>query len=207
MTESFPGDNHGTEVPIVDLDPEDEVKPPPDRLARIVNLARLQMDQERAVSYAEEALETAKSALRQTAEVDLPDALIDAGMGGIPLETGEEVEIVKSIHAGITEARADEAHAWFENEGYGDIIKHEVKITLPRETADVVERIIRSLTKFNDELPKGKRFKIKSKRAIHPQTLQKFVRDAEAGKVELPEELLGVYRRRVAKITYPKEKF
>jgi hypothetical protein len=198
----FTGDNHLAEVPIVDLDEEPVAQ---DKLDRVMQLARLQVEQQLAVSKAESALEKAEAALRQTSENDLPLAMAEAHMSDFTLDTGEGIEIEKQIFAGIPKDRATEAFEWFVQEGHEDLIKHEIKITLPKGTTDVVERIKRSLKKFNDELPSKKKFKMDDKETVHYQTLQKFVRDAEAAERELPEELLGVYRRRVAKLTSPEE--
>lgn len=202
MMADFTGDNHLAEVPIVDFDEEPADQ---DKLDRIVKLARLQVEQERAVSSAELALDRAKAALRLTSENDLPLAMAEVGLSDYTLDTGEGVEVERQVHAGIPKDREDKAIAWFVEKGHADLVTHEIKLTLRKGTSDVVERIKRSLKKFNEELPSDKKFKLNAKESVNWQTLQKFVRDAEEAKRKLPEDLLGVYRRRVAKLTFPKE--
>ncbi len=195
------------DIPTVDLGPEDEAPPSEDKLDRIVRLARLQISQERAVEEAEELLDRAKAALRRTREADLPEALAVAGTDMYRLaETGEVIEVMNEVFASIPKGKEPEAFAWFEEDKHGDLIKHVITVKLPRGFPKTVARIKQSLIKFNSTLSDSERFELKDEQSIHHQTLQKFVRDAgKVGRDDLPDDLLGIFRRRVTVVTRPEE--
>ena len=193
------------DAPTVDLD--DDTPTNQTDLERVVRLSRLQVTQERDLEENDEKGERIRAALRRTREVDLPEALAIVGLSSITLDSGEAIEIVREIFAGIPKGKEDEAFAWFTEAGHGDLIKHEISIKLPKGQQKTVERIKRSLRKFNATLKDDTKFDLTDKETIHHQTLQKFVRDAEnAGRDDLPEDLLGIFRRRVTKVVHPEEK-
>ncbi len=194
------------DIPVVDLGPEDEAPPSEDKLDRIVRLARLQISQMRAVEEAEELLDRAKAALRRTREADLPEAMAGVASSLTLPDTGEVIEIMNEVFAGIPKGKEDEAFAWFEEDKHGDLIKHVITVKLPRGFPKTVARIKQSLIKFNGTLSDSERFELKDEQSIHHQTLQKFVRDAyKVGRDDLPEDLLGIFRRRVTVVTRPEE--
>ena len=93
------------------------------------------------------------------------------------------------------------------SDGSGDLIKHTITVKLPRGLTKVVKRIVTSLNVFNATLSDKERFELNDKQEIHHQTLQKFVRDADkAERTDLPEDLLGIYRRRVTNVVRPEVK-
>jgi hypothetical protein len=195
-----------TDATTIDIDPSDEALVSEDKLDRIVRLARLQVEQQRAVIEAEKAFDRAKAALRRTEEADLPDALAAAHTSCWTGDSGEVIEIVREIHASIPKGREDEAITWMIDDGNGDNVKSTITLRLPRGAIDVLERISRSLRKFNGDLPTDEKFEMERKLSIHYQTLNKFVRDALTGekpRTDLPEDLLGIFHRRYAKVTRP----
>lgn len=191
------------DVPIVDIDDEDNPTPLTD-LEKAVRLAKLQVAQERAVAEAEEALDRAKKALRRTREADLPDALAVVKLSSITIEGGYVIEIVKEVFGAIPKGREDEAIEWMIADEHGDLVKNTIELNLPRGAVRLAARIVGGLRKLNGELESDEKFELKQKQTIHWQTLQKFIRDAEAaGRDDLPVDLLGIYRRRVSNVIPP----
>lgn len=106
-------------------------------------LARMQLDRQIKVAELEEELKEWQAALRQTQEVDLPNAMQQAGVSEIKLPTGEKVTIKDGITASVPKDRKAEVCQWLRLHGFGDIVSEDVSVSFgrgeeqqARETAD-----------------------------------------------------------------------
>jgi hypothetical protein len=166
-------------------------------LDRVATTVRQQQEIERRVEELAQSLDDAKRLLRRISEVDLPEAMRDAGgITRVDLEGGLRVEVKPYYEASISQAHAAEAFAWLRNNGHADLIKREVRVLFGRGEDEAAAATIDSLRATGLEPDE--------KIAVHPQTLRAFVREQlEAGQ-NLPHDLLGIYAGQRAKITPPK---
>ncbi len=147
----------------------------------------------RDVSEIEEALKIAKELQLQIAEHDLPEAMAAVGMGEVKLSDGTKVTIKEDIFARISAENAIEAHAWLNDNGHGNLIKREFKIAFGRDQEEWAEKFEVSLT--TQEVSYDR------KQAVHSSTLKSFVKGQLEDGVEIPEDVFGVFRKTVAKLT------
>ena len=117
--------------------------PSNNEVKEIAALAELQLFRARRVSEIEEELKQWQAALRQTQEVDLPNAMQQAGVSEIKLPTGEKITIKDGITASVPKDRKAEVCAWLRLHGFGDIVSEDVSVSFgrgeeaqARETAD-----------------------------------------------------------------------
>lgn len=117
--------------------------PSNNEVKEIAALATLQRHQERIVADCEAELKKWQSALRQTQEVDLPNAMQQAGVSEIKLPTGEKITIKDGITASVPKDRKAEVCQWLRLHGFGDIVSEDVSVSFgrgeeqqARETAD-----------------------------------------------------------------------
>lgn len=170
-----------------------EIDASEDSLARIARLAEEQRNAAQAVVDAEAVLEARKNELVQVSEHDLPEAMRAVGMGEVKLEDGTTVSVSDRIQARISKAHESAAFAWLEDNGFAGLIKREFKIGFGRDQEDWAAKFEATLS--TEEVGYTR------KQTVHSSTLKAFVREQLEDGVEIPEEVFGVFRQTVAKLT------
>ncbi len=139
-------------------------------------------------------LNAAQEQFKQVSEKDLPEALLSAGVESITTKTGVKVTIKSNIYASISEANKERALSWLEEHGFGDVIKNQISLDFGRGEGD----------RFNDAaqalVEAGFTNEVNVKESVHPATLKALVKEQLEKGVEIPLELFGVYKQRVAVI-------
>lgn len=174
------------------------VEAPPERVGDTQKLVKLAQDlvaAEDLIASLETQLAEAKATRRGLAEHDIPDLMSDMELDSYKTTTGVEIGLQEVVNAHISKERADEAHEWIEETGNGNLIKRQFVIEFGRGDEAWAR-------KFAGDLKKRKR-KLNHvvKRAVHPQTLGKFVRDRLRDGKEVEMTLLGVHQKKVARVT------
>lgn len=122
----------------------------------------------------------------------LPNLLEKLNLNMLPLADGRRVEMKRSLHATISKERQQAAYAWLMSNGGESLFKTEVSVKLPKgdiEKAKMIEELIEA---------KGERPSIST--SVHHKTLTSWVEERLQSGVDIPQELLGVYERRVVSI-------
>ena len=92
-------------------------------LAGIAKLVNMQVKLEDSISTQEANLKSQKASLLKLQTTDIPEALQAVGMKGWISSDGSSVVVEPFVSASITKARKDEALAWLDDNGHGDLIK------------------------------------------------------------------------------------
>lgn len=146
------------------------------------------------ITQVEIELKEAKERKRELLERILPEMMDELGLGIVGTEDGElTVEVINQINAGIPKKFEREAHAWLENNGFGDLIKSEIKVALGRGEVGMAKELLALIEKDYHLEPS-------MKQAVHYQTLKAFVKEQMEKGVDLPADLLGIYAVRIAKV-------
>jgi hypothetical protein len=164
-----------------------------DSLAKISRLAVELRLAKAQVEDAENALKLAKDQMVQIAEYDLPEAMAAVGMGEVRLSDGTRVSVSDNIFARITDANQQAAFEWLNEHGHGNLIKREFKIGFGRDQeqwAADFETVLGTQGVSYDR-----------KQTVHPSTLKSFVKGQLEDGVEIPEDVFGVHRKSVAKLS------
>lgn len=162
-------------------------------MAQLAELAERQLDAERAVEQAEEDLAKRKKELAEIAEKELPELMQELKVEEFKLESGQRIQIKEVIRAGIAKKNQGLAFRWLRDSGNGKMIKRVIAVPFAAGADDEAEKFAKQLKEAGLEPD--------DKSAVHNQTLVAFVRRRlEAGE-ELPMDLFGVFRQRVAKIS------
>jgi hypothetical protein len=155
-----------------------------DKLDALTRLAQLAADQNAEVARISAELEAATAAYKRTVEVDLPSAMEAAGMANFTTSTGLEIVVKERVHAHISRERYPAAVKWLD--------ERNVIIAFNRGDAGVAADMVAQVRA--DGLDAKQEFK------VEPSTLKKFIREKlEAGE-EVPVDLFGVHRYKVAEL-------
>lgn len=103
--------------------------------------------------------------------------------GSCPVPSTRDPELVR---------RRSRLFKWLDDHGYGKIINRELKLVFDRDDEATARAIEADL--------KSQNLNVARNYGIHPQTLSKFVRDCLKEGIDIPEDVFGVNRRRVAKL-------
>lgn len=181
----------------------DDVEPAPEatdaQLKRVSTLAQAQLALVVEIEKLNDQLAQKMAALKTNMESDLPAAMSEAGQEKCKIAGGATVEVKKLVVASIPKALRQEGLAYMEKAA-PDLVKHTVSIEFGRGDAKFFEKFIRDLGK------RKKPVNATIEDTIAPQTLGKFVRDRDKEGVGVPEDILGVFRKRIATVTLPKLK-
>lgn len=159
--------------------------PSTNEVKEIAALAERQLEQERDVRVAAHHLEIAQIALRRTQEVDLPNAMQQAGVSEIKLPTGEKITIKDDVYASIPkDERGELAYAWLRDNGFGDVIKNEVKVAFGRGEEEQVAALLAEckVNGWNNASLAA---------TVHSSTLKALIREQLAKGNDFPMELFG----------------
>lgn len=161
--------------------------------ATLISLADELVAAQRLVEAKEEELRLAKDALKDIAEVKIPTAT-DGLEGKFTLSDGRELTVKEDIRSSIAGEKKLPAIKWLDDNGYGHIVKREVKFIFGKDSQEQVDRLMNALSTL-DNLPP-----VKNELSVHHSTLNSWVKEQLSEGVELPNETFGIYRQRVAKV-------
>lgn len=169
---------------MIDME-KDVAIPKQEDLAGIAELADRQIQLQGIVAELENALSLKKEELRQVAEIELPETMLNLGLNSFSLSDGTKLQIKTFYRGSIPKAREEEAFEWLKEHGHEDLIKNEVKSSFGKGEEINANNLMLIL--------KQEGFDYENKKTVHPSTLKAFVKEQlERGK-SLPLDTLGVY--------------
>jgi hypothetical protein len=186
--------------PFLDADDVEAAPPPPDESVRtIANLAQEQLRLEDRLKEAEAHAAEVRAALTKVRDVDLPAAMLTAGVTEFKLAGGGLVSVKLVYECAITEENKPRALSWLRDRGLADLIKHEVKVTFGRGDEKLARRFLSSLTRR--AVPP----RYTDRTFVEPSTLKAQVRElVEARQLtEADYPLFSVFPRRTATVKLP----
>ena len=141
----------------------------------------------------EEALEAAKDARKDIAEVRIPTAT--EGMNGkLLLKDGRTLEVKEDIRSSIAGNKRVPAIQWLDDHDYGHIVKRELVFSFAKGDDKAFEKFEKAVKKIKMPLVMKENF------SVHHATLNAWVKEQLGEGVELPKETFGIFRQRVAKV-------
>lgn len=138
----------------------------------------------------EELLNKASERIKTIERNELPEMFTKAGISGIDIEADGNLpafraELGTVYTAKIPDELRQDAFQWFEQQGYGDLVKSVINITFGMQEHEKRLFVMKLLSDNNIEFYNNE--------SVHNSTLRAFVkREIRAGHV-VPRDLLGVY--------------
>lgn len=172
-------------------DPTDE------QLRRIAALAQRQLALEREAAALEEQLRVKNAELRAVREVELPEAMSQAGCGAYKLEDGSSVTVKRDWAVSIPKDRQEPAFAWLAEHNLDSIIKRDLRVQFGRGEGNAADALAAYLT-YNYA---GN--KVTDKSGVHPQTLKATIKEQLAQQITVPAELFGLVPLKWAEVKTP----
>lgn len=161
-------------------------------LATLTRMVALMLERAQLIEERKLELKKAEDDYRDVTERMLPEAMRELGIAEFKTEAGLHLVIEKVVEAGISKERAEAAHAWLEDNGYGGMIKNQITADLGKDSDELADELQGILAE--------KGVKPKMKKDVHWSTLRAFVRQMLEDGEDLPLELFGVFQKQVAKL-------
>ena len=168
---------------------EDAILPSNNDLLEISQLAKQQLSLQDQVATAEQALEALQRALRQVQEIDLPQAMLQAGVSSITLPTGQKITIKESLSVGAVSPKSQHYAAalqWLRDNNFGDVIKNEVKVLFGKGEEEGAMELVQDLKQHGwnnyEQLV-----------TVHSQTIKSLITEQLARGKDVPLEIFGAY--------------
>ena len=138
------------------------------------------------IEQVEEHLGFLKKELQIIEEVNLPQALLEAGLEEFKLKGGTKISIEEVLQGGLSKDEEKRAFTldWIIKEGGGDIIRDHFEIDYPKgrlSEAEVLRKLLISNRISFDEFE-----------SIHAQTMKAFLREKMKGGTIPPFEDMGI---------------
>ena len=164
-----------------------------DGLSRVATLVREQLALERRIADLEEELKKIQKQLVDVAENKLPEALAEHGLTRLSMEDGSEINVANFYGASIKEEKKKEAFDWLRDNGYEDLIKNQVSVSLGRKEDELASDLVETL--------RSRGFDPIQKTWVEPMTLKAFVKEQVEKGAPIPSETFGIFIGKKAKIT------
>lgn len=169
-----------------------------DALDRLRERVRRCRDLTNEIHDGEERIAAAKRELNQITSTELPDMFDEYGVSsvGIPAEGNAPAYIAETkpyYKAQIRDENANEAHAWLDKHGHGDLIKNMFSVEFGRTENKAADKLRQILEKMDVDFTQ--------KKTVPWNTLTAFVKEQiEKHNATLPLDLLGATVGRVVKL-------
>ena len=138
----------------------------------------------------EDQLKQVSEGIKKIERDELPEMFTNAGVSSITVGADGNhpafiAERVTVYTAKIPDEKRQAAFEWFEQQGYGDLVKSVINIIFGMQEHEERLRVMEILAKNNVEYYTNE--------SVHHQTLKAFVkREIQGGRI-IPMDLLGVY--------------
>lgn len=148
-------------------------------------------------------LDEKTEALKRVMENELPDLMEQAGFSEYVTSDGLKVQVTETIRANISKDRQEPAFQWLKDNGAVSLIEPSIIVRLPKGVpTDECERMANAVgSVLEQENRTGQAYPYALEHKVHASTLSAWVREKLRQGVELPHELLGIFRQRAAKIS------
>ena len=147
------------------------------------------------VAKLQAALQAKQDELKNIQERVLPELMIELGVESLKTPGGLTVELAESIHASIPKTLQDQAFAWLDEHGESGMVKRTFEVKFNRDEEAWAN-------KFQADLAKRKKpVRAEIKRKVEPPTLRSWVKNKLREGEDIPLDLFGVFRRKVAKVS------
>lgn len=130
--------------------------------------------------------------IRKLSELDIPALLEEMQIYEVKLDTGHKLKLVTSYKGHISDTRREEACKWMVEKGFSDLIKTEISLKFGKGEDDQI-KVVKAV--LSDS---GFTFVIKE--AVHPMTLNAFLKERMQSGEEFPSELFGAHLVKKAEI-------
>lgn len=141
---------------------------------------------------AEKVLKEMKESARILREVTIPNVMQEANMKSFKLTDGKEITIRQEVYASIPKANIDEALDWLDKNGFGGLIKVEVKASYGKGDKEDAVSLYQELQE--------KGLSVVLKEDVHSSTLKAFLKEQIAEGNAIPLDLFGARPVLIAKI-------
>jgi hypothetical protein len=166
---------------------------------RLEAMAARALEQIAAVDRIEGELTAAKAALDRTQRVDLPELMKDLNLSEATLPgAGITIKLTMGVDASIPEAHRAEAFAWMAENGYGALVRAEVKVVFGAAELEKAEACAALLT--------NKAYETEVKMSVPPPTLKAWANERLSAGADIPPELFNVRSYDMARISNSKRK-
>lgn len=177
------------EVEETKLNTEEVFKKVSRQLAEKNTFARAKLQE---IETTENLLSDLKEQYRKLTEEDMPELMDELGVASVTLTSGERVVLDSVLHCGIPAARKDEALTWLRDNEHGDLIKNEISVKFNKSEDNMVGEVKEVVEKL------GLNYEQKSN--VHSMTLKAFIKEQMRSGKPLPQDLFGVFVRRVVNV-------
>jgi hypothetical protein len=160
-------------------------------LAQLTRLAEAQAAAAARVAELEGELLAAKETLKDFSEKQVPELMDQIGIAEFRTTSGLFIKVEETIRASIPKAKARLAFGWLKENGHAALIKRVVSVAFGAGEDEKADELLQKLADG---------YEPEDNAAVHPSTLSAFVRESLREGHEIPLDLLGVHRQRVAKI-------
>ena len=154
-------------------------------LKEVAELAASIQAQELKILELEAKIKEEKNLYKKLSEVELPELMETLGLSEFALVDGSKVTIKENIQASISKSNEKAAFQWLRDNGFGDLIKNEIKTSFGKGQEELAEEAVSKLQEIGVD--------VNQKKSVHPSTLKAFVKEELSEGRDVPSDLFSIF--------------
>lgn len=168
------------------------------RLGEVARLVNTMIELETEADQLEADAAARRAVARELSTIKIPTLFENLGIASFTLPNGSKVSVKTFVKAAIPADLLDEAVAWLDSVGAGDLVKSTVATSLAREDHTLARAAVCALQELG--------LTVDQRNSVHWATLTGWCREKLAEGEELPANLLGLQIGMRTEIKYPRAK-
>lgn len=183
---------------------QDALVPGDNQIKSISSLVEQHLALEAAVESAAQNLKNLEDQLRKCGEVDLPEAMAEAGVKVMNLTDGTKVEVTTRYKINISKERRPAAIEWLAKNGQSGVIKAEVAVEFPKGDMKKAEAFAKRLMKMGVQPSVDQTVNTTTVEALINELIEQNSTLPDDKRIEIPEKVFGLFQLKKAKIKLKK---
>lgn len=163
-------------------------------LQALTNLAAHQQELEDQIAETEAKLKELGEKHREVSWNQIPELMATLGVDTFTLKGGYTVKVDEKLQLSVPKKNKEKAYEWVDENGGSAIVKRAFVIAFDKEQEAFARKFQRDCAQRKHSLP------MEETKAVHSSTLNKFLRDKMADGADVPLELFGGFKQRIATI-------
>lgn len=168
-------------------------------LEKLSNLAHQQRDLEAELDELDAKAKELRAQHRELSWNQIPTLMDELRMQEFKTTEGFKIKVAEDLRVSVPKKNQTEAYAWVDDHDGSALVKRGFVIAFTKEEEAWARKFKRDCEQRKKSLP------MEETKTVASSTLKKFLKEQLEAGTDVPLQLFGAYRQRIAKVELPKK--